>query len=229
MGARKLLWTALIAGMLAAGGCGGDGVRDSVLRVEVKPRRDIAELQVEVHDDHAHGGDLAEADGDVGGKGGFTDPALGGEHADHQALAAVFHRLCFRAPVAGGEGLAGTFQQNPDLGGVSLRAEDVPDAGAHGVDQERRLDVADQHQAEAGELDVEDLGETQGLLVGDVRADDEDFGLLLVEEGEQFRGASREDVRGDGLDGAAEAVGDGGPQLLVELGAGGEEDEPAHL
>ena len=39
-------------------------------------------------------------------------------------------------------------RSTPDFGGVGLWAEDVPDAGAHGVDQEGRLDVADQHQAE---------------------------------------------------------------------------------
>ena len=59
--------------------------------------------------------------------------------------------------------------------------------------------------------------------------DDEDLGLLLVQEGKELLRAGRKDVRGDGLDGAAEAVGHGVAEPLVELGVGGEEDEAAHL
>ena len=61
----------------------GYRVRDGVLGVEIERGGDVAELQVQVHDHHAHRCDLAQADGDVGGDGGFSYAAFGGEDADN--------------------------------------------------------------------------------------------------------------------------------------------------
>ena len=40
----------------------------------------------------------------------------------------------------------------------------------------------------SGNLDVEDRGEAQGIVDGDVRSEDEDLGLFLVQVGEQSWG-----------------------------------------
>ena len=134
---------------------------------------------------------LAQPDGDVGGDRGFADPAFGGEDADHQALGAV--RLAGRrGPVAGGERLAGPLQQHPDLGRVRRRAEDVADAGAHGQQDEVRICLADQDDAELGKLDVEHRRQAQGVLHRHVRSQDQDLGPFLVEAARRAPPGSRD-------------------------------------
>ena len=54
-------------------------------------------------------------------------------------------------PVAAGEGLAGTFQKDPDLRRIGRGAEDVPDAGAHGLQDEVGIRLADQENAQVRE------------------------------------------------------------------------------
>ena len=125
-------------------------------------------------------------------------------------------------------GLAGPLQQHPDLGRIRLRAEDVPDAGAHGEQDKGRVRLADQDDAELRQLHIEDRGEPQGILHRDVRPQDEHLGALLVEVREQLAGVRRVDER-EGLQPAREPAGQGLPDAGVEVGVRGDQDKAAHL
>ncbi|GAP54655.1 hypothetical protein AHiyo6_12200 [Arthrobacter sp. Hiyo6] len=151
----------------------GDGVRG----VEVQPGGDVAKLQVQVHNHHAHRGNLAQSDGDVGGDGGFAHSSLGGEDTDDEAAAALRRRggLC---PVAAGELLGCPLQQHTDFGGLRVRAQNVPDAGAHGMQDEIGVRLADQDDAQLRKLDIQDGCQSKGLVHGHPGAQDKNLRLL---------------------------------------------------
>ena len=195
--------------------------------LQVQARGHVPELQVQVHDHHAHGRHLAQPDGDVGGDRGLADPAFGGEDADHQPLGAV--RLAGRrGSVAGGERLAGPLQQHPDLGRVRRRAEDVADAGPHGQQDEVRIGLADQDDAELGKLDVEYRRQAQGVLHRHVRSQDQDLGPFLVEAGEELRRVRGIDER-EGLQAARKAAGQRLADAGIEIRVRRNQDKAAHL
>ena len=132
-------------------------------------------------------------------------------------------------PVLAGEGLAGALQQDPDLGRLRRRAEDVPDAGPHGQQHEVRVRLADQDDAELGKLDVEDRGQPQGVLQRHVRPKDQHLGAFLVKVREQFRRGRTGSTKAKVCRPPGQTAGQGLADAGIEVGVGRDQDEAAHL
>ncbi|CAH0326027.1 hypothetical protein SRABI128_05148 [Microbacterium sp. Bi128] len=199
-----------------------------MLRIEVQPRGDIAELQVQIHDHHAHGRDLPQAHGDVGGNGGLSDAAFGRENTDHSALAA-FRLLRLIRPVAAGEGLARPLQKHPHLCRIGRGAEDIPDSGPHGLQDESGIRLADQENRQVRDLDVKHSGEAQGLVDRHVRPQHKNLRLLLVQLGEKVVGTGGQNVGQECLHAALQPAGNRLPQPVVKVSVRRDQDEAAHL
>ncbi len=91
-----------------------------MLGVEIEGGRDVPELQVQVHNHHAHRRNLAQPDGNVGGNGGLADSAFGGEYADDQALVGFGGGLRCRHAVPASERLSYALQEDPDLRSIGV-------------------------------------------------------------------------------------------------------------
>ena len=213
-------------GVLA--GSGGDGVRDRVLRVEVEAGGDVAKLQVRSTITTLMGAILPRPTARLVAMVVLPTPPLGEKTPITRPLLLSACLGC-----SGRWRLAKDWQARSSstrmLCGVGGRAEDVPDAGAHGLQDELRIRFADQENRKVRDLDVEHGGQAQRLVDGHIRAEDEDLGLFLVELGEQVVGAGGQDIGEERLHAALEPARNCLPQAAVEVRVRRDQDEAAHL
>ena len=128
-----------------------------------------------------------------------------------------------------GEGLAGPLQKDPHLRRIGRGAEDVPDAGPHGLQDEIGIRLADQKNRQVRGLDVKHHGEAQSLVDRHVGTQDENLRAFLVQLGEQVVGAGGQDVGQECLHAALEPARHRLPQAVVKVRVRCDQDEAAHL
>ena len=164
-----------------------DGVRDGVFRVEVEPRGDVPELQVQVHDHHAHGRDSCPGRWQCWWRWwSLPTPPLGEKTPITSALVALglldcrgpadgWRRTGRPAPAAPGSGRGRT--DGLRMSRIPARMASRMKAGS-GSPTRRTL--------RSGTWTSKHGGEAQGVVDRNIRAEDQDLRALLVQAGEQF-------------------------------------------